>query len=365
MIGGHVAWRRGARDGIGGGRRVSFGSGPLWRRLGVMLVWIASPLLAQRIELVWPTPATAWAEGKPASTFLQHAGSGDPQSGAFGGVREGGSRFHEGIDIKPVRRDRRGEALDPVFAVLPGVVRHVSASAGDSSYGRYVVLEHPEVTPAVYTLYAHLARIAPGLRVGERVTAGQELGTMGRSAGGYTIPRDRAHLHFEIGVMVTTDFPAWYNRQRFGSRNEHGVWNGMNLLGFDALDFFNRWRLRRINTVQDYFGQMETVVRVRIATYRTPDFVTRYPSLVTKPVPFGPPAGWEVRFNWTGLPFAWTPLTAAEAAALPRDRPQITEVNSVVERRERSRSLVVQRRGGWEVGRDLKPILEQLFGIGL
>jgi murein DD-endopeptidase MepM/ murein hydrolase activator NlpD len=329
----------------------------------LMLVTAFAARAAERLELVWPTPNRAWAEGRPIGEILQHAGSGDPESGGFGGVRSGGTQFHEGIDIKCVTRDRRGEPLDDVFAAMTGVVRHISSAAGDSSYGRYIVLEHPESTPAVYTLYAHLARIAPGLHVGARVNAGQVLGTMGHSSGGYMIPKDRAHLHFEIGVMVTRDFQAWYDRQRFGSRNDHGVWNGMNLMGVDPLDFFNAWRAHRIDTVQDYFSRLETAVRLRIATRRTPDFVNRYPSLLTKPPPLGVVAGWEIRFNWTGIPFAWTPLTANEVMGLPLDRPRILEVNAELERRERSKSLAVSRRGEWTAGRDLETVLQQLFGL--
>lgn len=336
--------------------------------LAAMLMLIAPAICpamaAERFELVWPTPSTAWAEGRPASAFLQHAGSGDPRSGGFGGVRSGGKQFHEGIDIRPVKRDRRGEPVDSIFAAMPGVVRYVNPTAGDSSYGRYVVLEHPELTPAVYTLYAHLARIAPGVRAGTRVSAGHVLGTMGHSSGGYMIPKDRSHLHFEIGVAVTRDFQSWYDRQRFGSRNEHGMWNGMNLLGIDPLDFFQAWRSGRMQSPADYFARMETVVRVEIATFRSPDFVSRYPSLVTKPVT-GVIGGWEIRFNWTGIPFAWTPLTAAEVAGLPRERPRIVEVNAAAGRRDRSRSLAVQLRGQWTPGDDLETILEQLFGLRL
>ncbi|HVS53843.1 MAG TPA: M23 family metallopeptidase [Opitutaceae bacterium] len=328
-----------------------------------MLLTISAVRAADRIELAWPTPNRAWAEGRPIGDILQHAGSGDPESGGFGGVRSSGAQFHEGIDIKCVSRDRRGEPLDDVFAAMGGVVRHISTAAGDSSYGRYIVLEHPDVTPAVYTLYAHLARMAPGLRVGERVERGQVLGTMGHSSGGYMIPKDRAHLHFEIGVMVTRDFQAWYDRQKFGSRNDHGIWNGMNLMGVDPLDFFNDWRARRIDTPQDYFSHLETAVRVRIATHRTPDFVTRYPSLLTKPAPLGVVAGWEIRFNWTGIPFAWTPLAANEVIGLEPDRPRILEVNAELERRERSKTLVVSHRGAWTVGRDLETALQQLFGV--
>lgn len=316
---------------------------------------------AERLQLVWPTPSTAWADGKPPSQWLQHAGSGEPESGGFGGVRSAGTQFHEGIDIRPVSRDRRGEPLDDVFAAMKGVVRYVSSAAGDSSYGRYVVLEHPEMTPAVYTLYAHLARIAPGVRPGLEVTAGHVLATMGHSSGGYMIPVDRSHLHFEIGVVMTRNFQAWYDRRRFGSRNEHQMWNGMNLVGIDPLAFFNEWRAGRVTSVLDMFQRMETAVRLRIATFRTPDFVTRYPALLTRPLPIGPVAGWEIQFNWTGLPFAWTPLTPADVAGLRPEQPRLVEVNAAVERRERSKTLAVSRRGNWTPGKDLEIALQLLF----
>lgn len=331
-------------------------------RIGLVLGAGAAKAAAP-FELVWPTPDRAWAAGRPASQWLQHAGSGDPESGGFGGVRSAGTRFHEGIDIRPVQRDRRGEPLDEVFAALTGVVRHVSHSPGDSSYGRYVVLEHPALTPAVYTLYAHLARIAPGIRPGQNVAAGQVLGVMGHSSGGYMIPVARSHLHFEIGVMLTLDFQSWYDRRKFGSRNEHGVWNGMNLMGIDPLEFFDQWRAGRMAGVQDHFRAMETVVRLRLATMKKPDFITRYPALLTRPLPIGPVAGWEIRCNWTGLPFSWTPLTSSEVAGLRPNQPQVVEVNAARDRREKSRSLAVQRRGAWVPGKDLETVLQLLFGL--
>ena len=339
-----------------------------WRRLQWMalLASTLTPVIsvgaAERLQLVWPTPSTLWADGKPPSQWLQHAGSGDAESGGFGGVRSSGGQFHEGIDIKPVARDRKGEPLDNIFAAVSGIVRYVSTAAGDSSYGRYLVLEHPTTTPAVYTLYAHLARIAPGLRPGNEVTAGQVLGTMGHSSGGYMIPVERSHLHFEIGVVMTKNFQAWYDRRRFGSRNEHDMWNGMNLVGIDPLAFYNEWRAGRITSVLDMFQRMETAVRLRIATFQTPDFVTRYPALLTKPLPIGPVAGWEIQFNWTGRPFAWTPLAPADVAGFRPEQPRLVEVNAAIERRERSKTLAVSRRGNWTPGKDLEIALQLLFG---
>ena len=329
---------------------------------GALLVLPLVANAAGRIEIVWPTPNLAWSEGRPARDFLQHAGSGEPESGGFGGVRSNGIQFHEGIDIRPVSRDRRGEPSDDVFAAMAGVVRHVSTSAGDSSYGRYVVLEHPDVAPGVYTLYAHLARVAPGLRTGASVSLRQTLGTMGHSSGGYTIPRDRAHLHFEIGLMISRNFQAWYDAKKFGSRNDHGLWNGMNLMGIDPLDFLEQWRARKVNNFEEYFAQMKPAVRLRIITQRTPDFISRYPALLSKSLPEHL-AGWEITCNWTGLPIRWTPLSAMETIGLSTNEPTLVEVDAGLERRQRSKSLAVMRRGKWTAGRDLETVLQQLFGM--
>ena len=174
---------------------------------------------AERLQLVWPTPSTAWADGKSPAQWLQHAGSGDPDSGGFGGVRSAGGQFHEGIDIKPVTRDRRGEPLDSVFAAMPGVVRYVSTAAGDSSYGRYVVLEHPAMTPAVYTLYAHLARIAPELRPGVEVTRRTSARNDGTQFG---------RLHDSHGPLAS----AFRNRRRDDAQfSERGTIDGDSAAG--------------------------------------------------------------------------------------------------------------------------------------
>jgi murein DD-endopeptidase MepM/ murein hydrolase activator NlpD len=195
------------------------------------------------------------------------------------------------------------------------------------------------------------------------VARGEVIATMGHSSGGYSIPVERAHLHFEIGVRTTQNFQAWYDRQKFGSKNEHGAWNGFNLLGIDPLDFLNAWRAGRVDSFQDYFSRMAPAVKLRIATHQTPDFVTRYPSLLTKPLPLGPVSGWEIAFNWTGLPFAWTPLTGLETAGLASEQPRIIAVDAELERRQRSKTLAVSKHGGWVAGKDLETVLEQLFGL--
>lgn len=319
-------------------------------------------LCAERMQLVWPTPNSAWSDGRTIEDFIQPTSSGEASSGCFGCVRTGGAQFHEGIDLKPLKRDRSGEPADAVSAVLGGVVRHVNSRAADSSYGRYVVIEHLGATPAVYSLYAHLARIADGLKAGDAVVAGQALGVMGRSAGGYTIPRERAHLHFEFGLMVTRGFQAWYDRRKFGSRNEHGLWNGMNLMGFDALDFFNEHRAGKVDTFLRYLQASRPAVTFRIATHRYPDFARRYPDLVVRQ-PEGLVAGWEITTDSTGLPFRWRALSPMEVSGYRGNEVRIIEHDAALAKVHRCKSLVVSQRGRPAPGRDLLTLVQQLFGV--
>ena len=61
----------------------------MMRRLFLFMALLAPGLSfgAERLKLVWPAPHPAWSQGKSSDAFLQEAGSGDPASGGFGGVR--------------------------------------------------------------------------------------------------------------------------------------------------------------------------------------------------------------------------------------------------------------------------------------
>src|SRR3954470_4270722 len=65
------------------------------------------------------------------------------------------TRFHEGIDIRPLQRDAQGEPLDEVRAIAGGKVVHISQVAGYSNYGKYVVIEHEWDGSKYYSLYGH------------------------------------------------------------------------------------------------------------------------------------------------------------------------------------------------------------------
>ena len=98
----------------------------------------------------------------------------------------------------------------PIVAAAAGVVTYLVNKATDESagggYGNQVRLLHND---GLYTLYAHLDRVS--VRIGQRVAAGQKLGTMGKTG----MAGDR-HLHFSLhqgtidqeGVSDTFEIPA-------------------------------------------------------------------------------------------------------------------------------------------------------------
>ncbi len=264
------------------------------------------------MEILWPTPNTAFHRGFPLETYIQPAASGKVESGLFGCVRNANQRFHEGVDLKSIRRDKKGRATDPVFAAMAGRVVYVNAKPGNSNYGRYIVVEHERMGGALYTLYAHLKSISSEISVGALVEAGTGMGVIGRSAGSSPIPRSRAHLHFEVGLRLSNGFQSWYNKQDFGNKNRHGLWSGMNLVGLNPLDFFQKVRSNKALTLKGYLRDLPTAFTVRVSTTRVPDFVHRYPTLLTRQLPNEAPVGWDIDFTWFGLPKSWTPLSPGE-----------------------------------------------------
>ncbi|MFW6354897.1 MAG: murein hydrolase activator EnvC family protein [Verrucomicrobiota bacterium] len=272
----------------------------------------------------WPTPHPAPAAGGSFEEWAQPTVSGDPISALFGCVRNDGARFHEGIDITPFEERRRGEATDLVMAAWRGEVVHVNRVAGDSGYGRYVVVRHDQLQPGFVTLYAHLATIPEGVRAGAWVEAGAPLGVMGRSAGGYSIPRQRAHLHFEIALRLSDDFQTWYDAQGFGNDNEHGPWNGMNLIGLDPWEFWLWQRAVPGRELEGYFRTLPTAFVAEVTTREVPSIVRRHPGLLTEPIPASGVAGWRVAVTGWGMPLRFTPLPTVEA-----ERPGTIRITAV------------------------------------
>ncbi len=331
------------------------------RGFALFFAFVSAAAASERLPLVWPTPNPAYAERKGPEAFIQPTISGRVESGLFGCVRNSGTRFHEALDLKPISRDARGEATDPIYAAMDGVVVYVNTVPSESSYGRYVVIEHREARLPMLTLYAHLGQIREGIQPGTRVKAGTSIGIMGRSARGNHIPRDRAHLHFEIAVWLSEDFQRWYDWKEFGSKNTHGVMNGMNIVGIDPLDFYNQYRSGAVHGFDDYLQAQPTAFVLRVKSNKMPDFIRRYPSLVRGAIPVDGPKGWEIAFTSTGVPKRWQAL-----AAEPDQREQARVV-------EFDRELVQQcaclhtlniRGDSAVIGSHTQRTLQLMFGVG-
>jgi len=316
------------------------------------------------LDMVWPTPNPSMMENGSLEEFVQPTVSGRIESGLWGCVRNNGNRFHEGLDLKPLTRDGRSEATDPVYSVMPGKVAYVNRIAGNSSYGRYVIVEHESTQPAVYTLYAHLAKIQPGLKMGQSTEAGTVLGVMGRSAGGYSIPRSRAHLHFEIGVRLSSTFQEWFEKQNFGSKNHHGNFNGMNLVGFNPLQYYSDLKSGKITDPAGFLSNETTALSLRIFADEIPDFVRRYPALVNGRMGDETLIAWDIDFTWYGLPVKWIPRYENSGVQGPEGSLQLLSANKAVLESNTCLDILDLREGGRMVlGRDLRRILELLFEL--
>src|SRR6266516_2573153 len=102
-------------------------------------------------------------------------------SGTFGCVRSGGWQMHEGLDIRCLTRDKRGEPIDQVMATADGTVVYFNTRPSLSNYGNYLVVRHQIEGTEIFSLYAHLKEVPPGLKIGQAVKAGETIATMGRT----------------------------------------------------------------------------------------------------------------------------------------------------------------------------------------
>lgn len=332
-------------------------------RAVAFLVSAVAAVCALGADPVAPTPNPATFGGGAPAAFVQPTESGLTESGLYGCVRTGGRQFHEGLDLFPLQRDKRGEPADPVFAILPGTVAYFNAKAGASNYGRYVVVEHTAESPAVISLYAHLQSVAPDLRIGQPVHAGQTLGLMGRSAA-TSIPRERGHLHLETGLWLSRRFQTWYDAKKFPTRNEHGVFNGMNVVAFDILDYVERKRAGDVRGLADYLVRQPTAATIVVRSTETPDFVRRYPEFLRADVPAAGVAGWRIEFAWFGLPKAWWPLDAIEMAAARGGPEEIVFHDEALLDRFPCQGVIRIRKGRVEPGPRLRDTLDIVFQGG-
>lgn len=188
MLGGAVDFRRD----LTGGETLRL----MWReaRVGDEIVgqpdltFAALDLGDTLFEIVWPKDgsgtATIYRNGAVMRVFAQPV-EGARLSSVFGRRTHpvyGDTRMHTGVDFAAARGT-------PVYATAPGRVSFVGSRGG---YGRVVEIAHGSETT---TLYAHLSAVPDGLAQGDRVAAGDLIGSVG-ATGTATGP----NLHYEVRV---------------------------------------------------------------------------------------------------------------------------------------------------------------------
>jgi murein DD-endopeptidase MepM/ murein hydrolase activator NlpD len=309
------------------------------------------------LDLCLPTANDAVLRPGRDVEFFQPTVEGTTESGMFGCVRRDGARFHEGVDIKCRRRDPHGEPLDSVHAAADGEVAFINAKPGLSNYGRYVVLRHRWNGVEVHTLYAHLSEVANGLVVDQPVRKCQVIATMGHSTNTREgISQDRAHLHFEVDLLLSPNFHIWYPK-REPKAPPFGNYNGLNLFGMDPAALFRKVIADPKLSFADFVAQQPIAFAVLVGARPFP-WLTMHPeqiqSVAGKP---GRIVAYEVGATSWGLPVSVWPRTAdevtdAQRVALQRGLPVLAHVNETELARGNCCGMVRHRtRGrGWELG---------------
>ena len=308
-----------------------------------------------------PTANRYLFDRKHQERFFAPTPGRDWESGTFGCVRNNGWRMHEGIDIRCLQHDARGEPADVVRATAGGVVAYVNRQPHLSNYGNYIILQHQIDGLEIYSLYAHLSQIRSDLRQGAAVSAGQPIGIMGRTTNTREqIGRERAHLHFELNLLINDRFPQWFKINEPGERNDHGLWNGRNLLGLDPRIVFlqQEWLGRNFNLLQFVRNQTE-LCRVFVHKADFP-WVRRYTALVRRN-PLAEKegvAGYEISLNFNGLPYQLIPRAPSEVRIASKFH--LLYVNAAEAQKNPCRKLVQSKGGRWEFGPQGMSLLDLL-----
>jgi murein DD-endopeptidase MepM/ murein hydrolase activator NlpD len=323
---------------------------PVFRRFALVLVVFCGLKIFAQSPFQFPTANHALYEpGRELAFFAPTAPDKPWTSGSFGCVRNDGWRMHEGLDIRHLQTDRHGEPTDPVMATADGTVMYFSKRSGLSNYGNYIVIRHVVEGLEIYSLYAHLSEVSPALKIGQQVKAGQVIGIMGRTSSDETILKERAHVHFELNVLVNDNFASWFNRTMPGQRNDHGEWNGQNLNGLDDREILiaEHDPVRKFSLLEFLRSQNE-LCRVQVRATSFP-YLKRYPQLVlANPVAQQQGiAGYEVALNYNGVAFALMPL--AESQMKSRSKFWLENVNEQEYHAHPCRKLVVQRGSHWQL----------------
>ncbi len=332
----------------------------------LLLLSLFFPAAVFALDICLPTANDALLRPGHDAEFFQPTVEGTVESGMFGCVRVNRHRFHEGIDIKCLQRDRHGEPTDPVHAVADGEVAFINKKPGLSNYGRYIVLRHRWDGVEVCTLYAHLREVTDGLVAGQPVHKGQVIATLGHSTDTREgIPAERAHLHFEINFMMNSNFHIWYPRHE-PKAPPFGDYNGLNLFGTDPAAFLRAYAANPKINFAEYIDREPVAFTVLVGA-RPFSWLAMHPEQVhlSSATARADVVAYEVGVTWYGLPVAVWPRSGGEVSesarlVLQRGLPVLLRVDDAALERNPCRDLLKRGRRGWQLAQDGREWVEIL-----
>ncbi len=305
-----------------------------------------SPPVKPTLVFGYPTEQRAlWDTVSPK--VYQPTASGRVESALYGTVRTRAvgthtlPAFHEGLDIAPVRRGRDRKPLDTIHAVAKGRVAYINRVAGNSSYGIYVVLEHEDPIGGIFSLYAHMAKVDPALKVGHMVDLGRDLGLMGNTAS-TGLPMERAHLHLEVGLLMNRHFHQWYKAQKLVP--DHGNFHGHNLAGINPLAIFGSSEGPKPFSMLEHLRGLPPAITLAFRAKKLPDYFQRYPGLWLGDAFV--PGAIVLTISEGGVPMFGRNATAEERARTEKTHAAVLAVDEAVIGRNGLR-LAQRRNGEW------------------
>jgi murein DD-endopeptidase MepM/ murein hydrolase activator NlpD len=279
-------------------------------RLAVMVfAQLGFSALGQPVNIVLPTENHGLLNGDNGSFYqyvkrdFEGESSTPWEGGEYGFVRNPRkfgttvlyTRFHEGMDIRPLQRDANGEPLDAIHAIAAGKVVYLNNVPSYSNYGRYIVIEHQFGGCPYYSLYAHLSAVQ--VNIGAQVSQGDSIAVMGHTGEG--IDRDRSHVHLELNLLLNDDFERWSNKYFPRDGNRHGNYNGQNLDGLDIGRLYLELKKNPQKSIPEFLQEETTWYRVLVPASTRMDLLRRYPWLSGGQTEA---KAWEISFNQAGIP---------------------------------------------------------------
>ena len=152
-----------------------------------------------------------------------------------------------------------------------------------------------------------------------------------------------------MNLFINDRFSAWHQTAHPGERNDHGDWNGQNLVGLDPRLILLAQHSEGTNfSLAHFIRQQADLCRVFVRATRFP-WLQRYAPLIRSNPKADKEgvAGYEIALNFNGLPFDLIPRAISEWPG--KKRFDLLSVNEAEQQRNPCRRLVTKRGTRWEL----------------